>query len=743
MMATPSWQDAIRVLDELAATLGFARSEIEEKLDDLIYSRSDLPAAPLTLPAEATAADAQLDKLNAVLLAAKETYGSALELKLSLYPKDLRLDDQYDKLKLSAFCNLIPGSPTVELYLKIDKNKLLPNLGFTQPATTFKIFFSHAALQRALSGTLKDLEEGEQPLFKNFTGESKIIILLLDSPIDLNGDYLAILGGDRIAKWSEYCPLASDREQARDRVKNVYDQASNELKRQNVSLDYLTPLQLQVDWKTGKGSSGLEPSKSDLVASLLYAQLFACSVFYIAGESRFGKQPEEADHSWVAIFKADKYLATVDLWDAETNADRLTDQAVNNPFAACLTISDLALWIYSGEEGGVSNRVAVVQAAVASSLEDNKSDDNLQQLALRADEILERVKRLWKQFVGEKLDKYFLHVKELEETVESTTKSYNEHVQSLTTTLTGNMLAAVAVIVGSFLAAIFKSPFDPNVFLFGVGIYLAYLAIFPIGIGLVSAWQRFSDSRDVFKKRKEDFSKRLGDNEVKDIVAKTVSDRETWFKKWFGVTIFLYAVVFILVVVALVTVPNAIKRWSDDFKLAEVAYGEPVNSEAVPVIIRGENFDKEKEIVVSVGHAKFTNTDEQSLKVHGSTVLSFSLNRTDLDAMLKEKKLSLEVRQGASATKTVNLPLNTPAVPLPEFTQFSLMPSGGIVAQGSNFGSIARINFNGVNLKFEVSTDGGKLTIAADSTLKTLPGKAFDMTLRDDRTISIPVTLSP
>ena len=55
-------------------------------------------------------------------------------------------------------------------------------------------------------------------------------------------------------------------------------------------------------------------------------------------------------------------------------------------------------------------------------------------------------------------------MKELEETVEDTTKDYNDQVHSLTKTAIDNVLAAVAVIVGSFLAAMFKSPFQEDAF---------------------------------------------------------------------------------------------------------------------------------------------------------------------------------------------------------------------------------------------------------------------------------------
>lgn len=736
---TDLWTDPASPLEELAQILGLELNafQLKERPDYLSYDAQFNPDT-LTSPAS----------LDGVLKRLREKYADALTF-------DIRIDDlailtlnaAYESSQLNEFFERLKRKPALILDFKIDKQKLLARWLLTHPTAITKIFLFPKALVRALDVPLLQLAQGKDALLPKPGAGQQVLIFVPDHEIELSGDYLAVLGGKSIAKWTEYVrrldPVA-----AKSKIELVYKSASRELKRENVKLGQLTPLHLLTIWKRPKDGPEEIPATNDAVACSLFAQLVACSLLYMAGESRFGKdetnddaQPAQVDGFWIATFKADKDLASIEVGSTAKITSVISAETIENPLKACRTIGELSRWVYQ-EELGIGNRIEVVQVAIANYLQDNKPADNLRQLLLRADEIFARVKRLWEQFVGEKLDKYFLHVKELEETVESTTKAYNEHVQSLTTTLTGNMLAAVAVIVGSFLAAIFKSPFEANVFLFGVGIYLAYLTVFPIGIGLVSAWQRFSDSRDVFKKRKEDFSKRLGDKEVEDIVAKTVSDRETWFKRWFGVTIFLYAVVLILVVVALVTVPNAIKRWSDDFKLAEVAYGEPVNSEAVPMVIRGENFDKEKEIVVSVGHSKFTNTDEQSLQVHGSTVLRFSFSRTDLDALLKAKKLSLEVRQGASAMKITTLPTVAPAVPTPQFTRFSVTQGGDIVAEGSNFDSIVQIGFKNVASKFEVSSDGRKLTIKDHGTLKELPpGTTFDITLKDNRKIQVPVTI--
>ena len=214
------------------------------------------------------------------------------------------------------------------------------------------------------------------------------------------------------------------------------------------------------------------------------------------------------------------------------------------PWEAAQTIGRLVNWVYS-EERAVDNRLIVTQIVIAGSLQDNRPSNNLKELIRKASELHERVCLRWDSFIEEKLEKYFLQIKELEQTVEATTKSYNEQIESLTKTLTDNMLAAVGVLVGTFIAAIFTSPFKPSILSVGAGIYLAYLIIFPMRVGLTSAQERFAQSRATFLNRQADFVRRLSQAEVNDIVRNTVRSGELRFEHWFKTTERLYGYVLI------------------------------------------------------------------------------------------------------------------------------------------------------------------------------------------------------
>ena len=749
-MTQQRWQDPAGPLKEFAATFGVDPTKLapNEWPDELTYNNEGFPTEKLTLLSDPGLKEQQLTGLDHVLQNMRSKYGSALTLRFKLGPEELKLDKVYEKSKLGEFCEKVAGAP-IELYLRIDKEELASYWEFTHSSASFKIFLFPDALVRALNVSLTDLEQDKKALMNSFTGEQKLIILVPDHNIELNGDYLAVLGGEMVAEWKEYLPKKKPGELL-DIVKYICDQARLNLKWVHIGLDHLTPLQLKVDWKKPEDGTEGGPSKDDSIAGALFAQLLACSLLYMAGHSSSNRKltssvpvDTKVDDSWVATFAADKYVVKFDIRNASEIVQMLKADSAGNPWKTSQAIADLAMWIYE-EERGAANRLIVVQSSIASSIQKNDSSVNFRELVRRATEIYMRVQWAWKAFIEGKLDQYFSQVKELEDTIETTTKTYNEQVQSLTKSLVDNMLVAVGVIVGSFIAAIFKSPFESYVFWFGTGIYLAYLVIFPIGVGLFSTWQRFNDARNSFVKRKEDFAKRLTDDQVNNIVGPTVTDREKWFKKWFWVTTALYGLVLALVITAIIIVPDLIKTWGDQFEITGVSYGQPATSEAVPLLIRGSNFDKDKEIVVTIGASEFTNTDGQSLKVHGSTVLTFSPRQTDLTNAKEKGNAFVFVKQGSAKSKGLKLPNDPAPIPQPVFEKWSLVAGrkgNPVEAYGINFGSISRIELDGAKLNFKVSNDGQQLELTdQNGSSGQWVGKSIEVTLKNSDRITVMIS---
>jgi hypothetical protein len=589
--------------------------------------------------------------------------------------------------------------------------------------------------------------EGEEGLLHECTGERKVVILVPGQKIELDGDYLAVLGDEAVTRWKDYVPAnAPDKE----KIQYVQREGSERLRWMHFELDRLTPLQLNVNWKKPEDGTEGGPDRTDPIARVIYAQLFTCSLLYMAGHSapksaRSGKKTAlgaSADDHWIVTFAADKDVVEVEVGNANTLGEMLPMVSSGNPWQAARTIGSLALWIYEATQEGkrdVSDRLIVVQSVIASTLRDSDPSANCSELVRRATEISKRVEGGWESFIKGKLEKYFSQVKELEDTVEITTKTYNEQVQTLTKALIDNMLAAVGVVVGSFIAAIFKSPFQPYIFVVGTGIYVAYLRIFPIYVGLTSAWHRFKDSHAAFRKRREDFTRRLSKREVTDIVGDTVRSSERRFISWFLTTKKQYKYVQIACllrwVLAILASPYQIWTGSDNFEVTGVSYGEPATSEVVPLLVRGKNFDRDEEIVVTIGDSGFTNIDGQTLRVYGSSVLALSPRQKDLASVKQKNDGFVLVAQGSSEPKRVPLPGDPAPIPLPAFEQWNVAMVASVAmvqASGSNLGSISDIGFNGAKLNFKVSEDGHRLELSDSELLKApLKGKSLEITLKN------------
>lgn len=137
--------------------------------------------------------------------------------------------------------------------------------------------------------------------------------------------------------------------------------------------------------------------------------------------------------------------------------------------------------------------------------------------------------------------------------------------------------------------------------------------------------------------------------------------------------------------------------------------------------IHGENFDKEKEIVVKIGNLGFTNTDGQTLKVHGSTVLTFAPQQEDFANFKANGGRSVSVKQGNTGPRELWLPVEEAPIPQPAFELSTLAQSEtGWTVQGNNFESIAAIELAGAKLNFTVSDAGRKLEFATTNAPKKL-----------------------
>jgi hypothetical protein len=623
-MACP-WRDPTGPLIRLAETfaLDVAKLPLKESRQKLSYSEENFEAAKLTLPDEAKKREERLTEFRNALQAAKDHYGTALTFQLKIGNNNFLLDRN---LTIDDFYGKVGDSQYLEVYLEIDKAELLPHWKLDDPAVTTCLFLFSDALLRTLTLPLTELDEGDNALFRD---DKKLVVYVPEQNIALDGKRLAIVGGDALEQprnGTDPDALA---------VKAVYEKAREELNWISFELRCLTPLHLKVD--------GAVAPRDD-IAAVIYAQLLTCSLLYMANQSK-----QLSDSLWVSTFASETSAVKIEIPDAQTIGAMLRAASADNSSLPAKTIAEKVAWIYE-DLSQAADRLTVAQNAVVEALENSDPSTACRELVRRAADVASRIDWAWQAFISGKLNTYFSQVKQLVDTIDSSTKSYNEQVQTLTKSLIDNMLAAVAVIIGSFIAAIFKSPFERYVFWFGTGAYVLYLLVFPIAVGLYATLQRFRQSRADFGRSIVQFSRGVPKAQVVEIVGTAVFDRERWFMRWWGATLGLYLLVVVVLVVAAIVVPGQIKAWSDTFKLRSVAYGQ-TSGGAVPMTIRGDDFNDEKEIVVRIGNAKYTNTDGGSLAVRGSTVLALTPR---LDELRGSRYLT--VQQGTAGPVKLTLP---------------------------------------------------------------------------------------
>lgn len=527
-MTRPNWLQPAAPLTALTDTLGIPRSLLQEseRQTDLRYNDTAFPAdraSTLTL-------DTVLPIVNA--------YGEALTCRFLVgdFPA-LTLDSNLRQLDLDSFRQSLAGQTQVELDLRLDKTRLLRDWAGTPDHTALTLFLFPGALVRALNVLLPDLERS---LFADADGSRKIVVLVPEADIALDGEYLAVVGGAAMSRWQTYLPQAPPNAA---RVAEMYGEAIKHVKWVYFGLQKLTPLHLMVMGQA---------QPDDPIALELFRQLVALSIVYTADQTK------AAASGWIATYAAQSYVAEVAIGDREALSVALRENTrVDNPWVLPQTLASLAAWTYQGERGG-ADRLSVMQGVIAHTLQGNDARINYREMVRLAGHLQQEVEWGWAAFIEDKLNVYFSRLRDLEAAVDATVKSFDEQSQAVIKSLSDSVLAAVGVVIGSFIGALFKDNFNPLIFRLGVILYAVYVLIFPAGMGLLGAWQRFGNAVVNFNKRKQEFAKRLFPEKVEQIVGTTVDDAARHFKGWFVGTLFAYVVVIAFLLVAAAIVPNLV-----------------------------------------------------------------------------------------------------------------------------------------------------------------------------------------
>src|SRR5712691_6981065 len=226
-------------LQTLIQVLGLSAAKLHlgEGPEELLFLERQLP----------TTAALQLSPLHVQELIT--WYGDALTFRLLLGERPVLTLEGFSVSSLDDFQRDVAGSISLTLDLRLNKARCLELWGVPTTSTLVKLFLFPEALSRALSGSLLELETG---LFRESTGDRKVVLLVPSHEIALNGEYLAIVGGKAMRRWEEYVPSVPPDQRS---VERIHSEAMKNLKWVHFTLNHLTPLVLRVTWEPhGEGS---------------------------------------------------------------------------------------------------------------------------------------------------------------------------------------------------------------------------------------------------------------------------------------------------------------------------------------------------------------------------------------------------------------------------------------------------------------------------------------------------------
>jgi hypothetical protein len=471
-----------------------------------------------------------------MLLSLEEGYGAAFFASFRFADLCLEINSSLDQQAFDDFYSKIEaeGAAVLEFRLELNKSllveeKILSELSQSlfEEASHCKIFlfFFFASLDKIMS---LDIEAIEKTLW-GIEGYRKIVILIPEHEINMNGPFLSIIGGTAVQKITE---VLEQEKPVRETVESMYNKAQELLRWKGVEINHLTPLH----FKTKGSASGSDPIHR--AVCLHRAKMI---VLYTANQTTLRN-----DGTFLAVFSSDKQRNEIVLNDLLS----LKDQEIDTGSSKLL---ELVEWIYSSSK--VEDSLYLYQLVVSRVLQITAPDDSYRIMLLKADYISKELRWLWKSFVEGKIDNYMSQVKSLEDYVAASIQSFSDQISLIIKNVSETMFAAVGVALASFVAALFKDKFDPVVFRIGIITYVAYLLIFPFFYNMTYQKEYFKGSLKSFIRRRNRFNAILDSDKVDGIVGNQLKESKKRFRRWFNRAWNTYLCVSILAFLSAIFIP--------------------------------------------------------------------------------------------------------------------------------------------------------------------------------------------
>jgi hypothetical protein len=463
----------------------------------------------------------------------RDAYGDALTCSFRLGDLPvLVINLDTDNKSLEKFRGSIQDSPTIVFEFTLNKTRLVENWLGSVPGYRMFLYLFPNALESFLVSNLSRLESLLWGL--ELETAHKVVLLVPDHEIWLDGSYLAVLGGEQI----EHLPdVVSKPPHDADELRNMYKTCQKNLNWQSPWLKHLTPLHLKVD--------GQIP-RDDSIAKVLLVHQINSIILYTADRT-VGDNNKPSSSTYAG-------------------ANQSVELTLRNPaypidekiLAGVRDLMEMLEWAYNPKWS--DDRLPLVQIGVVQALHAASPLVRYQLLLHNAPNIFNGLKWHWKAFIEGKVDNYVSQIQALEDYVANTVQVFADKITDMIKSLSDTMLAAVGVLIGSFIAALFKDKFDPNIFAIGMGVYALYVLIFPLFYNMKHQWEQYQVLCDSFKERQIRFEERLYPEKVSEIVGAQITDSQGRFKRWFYATFVAYIIVILLAIVAALLVPEFIEK---------------------------------------------------------------------------------------------------------------------------------------------------------------------------------------
>lgn len=463
----------------------------------------------------------------------RDAYGDALicSFRLGDIPV-LDINTGTDAKSLEEFRDIIQETPSIIFKFALKKTRLVKNWLGSVPSHRIFLYLFPNALESFLDSDLNRLESSLWGSEAETT--HKVVLLVPDREIWLDGSYLAVLGGEQIEHWREVASKPSHND---DELRNMHNICQKNLKWQVPWLKHLTPLHFKV---VGKNS------RDDPITKKLLVHQVNSIILYTADRT-VGDNNKPITSTYAGANHSVKLTL-------KNPADPIEEDA----FAGVSYLMEILECVYNPKWS--DDRILLAQIGIAQALHAASPFDRYQLLIYNAPNILDGLKWNWKAFIEGKVDSYVSQIQALEDYIADTVQSFADQITDMIKSLSDTMLAAMGVLIGSFIAALFRNKFDPSIFAIGMGVYALYVFIFPLCYNMKHQWEQYQTLRDNFKMRQIRFEEQLYQDKVIKIIGTQITDSQGRFKRWFYATLLAYIIVILLAIAAILLVPEFIEN---------------------------------------------------------------------------------------------------------------------------------------------------------------------------------------